>query len=73
MLKVLLIHIQLVLNESACKSLKANAFPRKINSLSLTVFTLKSLTMSSSALMETVGFELCSKDNSLLVGSFEKA
>lgn len=28
--------------------------------------------MSSNALMETVGFELCSKHNSLLAGSFEK-
>lgn len=72
MLKVLLIHIQLVRNYSACKSLKVNLFPRKFNFLPLITFTLKSLTMSSDALMETVGFELCSKGNSLLAGSFEK-
>lgn len=36
------------------------------------LYTLKSWTMGSNALMETVGFELCSKDNSLLADNFEK-
>lgn len=72
MLKVLLIHIQLVHSYSACKSLKVNVFPRKFNFLPLISFTLKSLTMSSNALMEIVGFELCSEADSLLAGSFEK-
>lgn len=72
MLKVLFIHIQLLHNSSACKPLKVNIFRRKFSSLPLIIFTLKSLTMNSSALMETVVFELCSKDNSLVAGSFEK-
>lgn len=69
-LKWLVICVQIIYNWSACKSLKVNIFPRRSNSLPLIIFALKSLTMSSNALRETVVFELCSKDNSLLAGSF---